>query len=247
MGNESPWYNAARHALLACSVRAHNKLGGTARVALLEADRGARDENYGFNGCCSVQTQLRRGASLKICFSIPPPIGSAGPLPSFTFRQLQIQLRQLVSNLLRQGGQIPAAVCHDFADKPECGVVEKKPVCSGDAWIYKTKRPPSGRETGIRVEETVHPHGWPLRHNGKTHQRQRAVTWRHLPRLRVHSLPPSRQSRRRRGAPWRLPRGTASAANGLRRHKLWLKYNGHILNCRIYPRFEVDSKKGELF
>lgn len=31
----------------------------------------------------------------------------------------------------------------------------------------KIKRPPSRHKTSIRVGETVHPHGWPLRHNGK--------------------------------------------------------------------------------
>lgn len=63
-----------------------------------------------------------------------PPSSWLAPLPSlfFTFRQLQIQLRQLVSNLLWQGGQINAAVCHGFDDKLKNSLVEKNLDCCLD-------------------------------------------------------------------------------------------------------------------
>lgn len=82
--------------------------------------------NLWYNLCRSAQTAETYTASLTICYSIPPP---SAPRPSFTFRQLQIQLSQLVSNLFRQGGQIHAPVRHGFADKLEWRLVEKKPGC----------------------------------------------------------------------------------------------------------------------
>ncbi|TNN82860.1 hypothetical protein EYF80_006817 [Liparis tanakae] len=56
--------------------------------------------------------------------------------PSLTFRQLQIQLRQLVSNLVWQGGQIPAAVCHDSTEEHEGRLVNKEPVRCGCARVH---------------------------------------------------------------------------------------------------------------
>lgn len=88
-------------------------------------------------------------------------------LPSFTFRQLQIQLRQLVSNLFRQDGQIHAAVRHDFAEKHGNSLCGKKPGRREKILKNKNKTPPSRHKTSIREGETAHPHGLPFRHNGE--------------------------------------------------------------------------------
>lgn len=129
--------------------------------------------NLWYNLCRSAQTAETYTASLTICYSIPP----SAPRPSFTFRQLQIQLSQLVSNLFRQGGQIHDAVRHGFADKLEWRLVEKKPGCCGET-LKKIKTKPLPQDTKQAPEwerQSIRTAG-PSAIMGETHQRQRAVT-----------------------------------------------------------------------
>lgn len=80
--------------------------------------------------------------ALKSAVASPPPPPPPLP-PSFTFRQLQIQLRQLVSNLFWQGGQIHAAVCHDSADKHECCLAENEVGCRQRVYKKNKNKTPS--------------------------------------------------------------------------------------------------------
>lgn len=97
----------------------------------------------------------------------------------------------------------------------------------------RENRPASGHEPGIRVAQTVHPHGWPLRHNGEKLTNQRAeggdvsafasfCTW-------IGCV------KKRRSAPWRT-RGGNTELQGTTE----LQPARYIQNC-IYRSIEKSS------